>query len=243
METVETQNFASKKYTIDSSETQNFASLQTETTIMADLYKNKYRIPTARATWHDYKGGSYFVTICTKNREFFFGDINNGEMNYSSLGQSAIDCLQQIPTHFPHVEIPIFVVMPNHIHAIVIINALAPSVETQNIASQNHTINPLETQDFASLQQAKQKFGPQSKNLASVVRGFKIGVTKFANENDLSFAWQPRFHDHIIRNHHEMSLIADYIQNNVIRWRDDCFYGSKSIPAINESEDSYQHFF
>ncbi|MDO5316340.1 MAG: hypothetical protein Q4F82_09590 [bacterium] len=243
METVETQNFASKKYTIDSSETQNFASLQTETTIMADLYKNKYRIPTARATWHDYKGGSYFVTICTKNREFFFGDINNGEMNYSSLGQSAIDCLQQIPTHFPHVEIPIFVVMPNHIHAIVIINALAPSVETQNIASQNHTINPLETQDFASLQQAKQKFGPQSKNLASVVRGFKIGVTKFANENDLSFAWQPRFHDHIIRNHHEMSLIADYIQNNVIRWRDDCFYGSKSIPAINESEDSYQQFF
>lgn len=243
METVETQNFASKKYTIDSSETQNFASLQTETTIMADLYKNKYRIPTARATWHDYKGGSYFVTICTKNREFFFGDINNGEMNYSSLGQSAIDCLQQIPTHFPHVEIPIFVVMPNHIHAIVIINALAPSVETQNIASQNHTINPLETQDFASLQQAKQKFGPQSKNLASVVRGFKIGVTKFANENDLSFAWQPRFHDHIIRNHHEMSLIADYIQNNVIRWRDDCFYDSKSIPAINESEDSYQQFF
>ena len=210
---------------------------------MADLYKNKYRIPTARATWHDYKGGSYFVTICTKNREFFFGDINNGEMNYSSLGQSAIDCLQQIPTHFPHVEIPIFVVMPNHIHAIVIINALAPSVETQNISSQNHTINPLETQDFASLQQAKQKFGPQSKNLASVVRGFKIGVTKFANENDLSFAWQPRFHDHIIRNHHEMSLIADYIQNNVIRWRDDCFYGSKSIPAINESEDSYQQFF
>ena len=210
---------------------------------MADLYKNKYRIPTARATWHDYKGGSYFVTICTKNREFFFGDINNGEMNYSSLGQSAIDCLQQIPTHFPHVEIPIFVVMPNHIHAIVIINALAPSVETQNLASQNHTINPLETQYFASLQQAKQKFGPQSKNLASVVRGFKIGVTKFANENDLSFAWQPRFHDHIIRNHHEMSLIADYIQNNVIRWKDDCFYGSKSIPAINESEDSYQQFF
>ena len=243
METVETQNFASKKYTIDSSETQDFASLQAETTIMADLYKNKYRIPTARATWHDYKGGSYFVTICTKNREFFFGDINNGEMNYSSLGQSAIDCLQQIPTHFPHVEIPIFVVMPNHIHAIVIINALAPSVETQNLASQNHTINPLETQDFASLQQAKQKFGPQSKNLASVVRGFKIGVTKFANENDLSFAWQPRFHDHIIRNHHEMSLIADYIQNNVIRWKDDCFYSSKSIPAINESEDSYQQFF
>ena len=196
---------------------------------MADLYKNKYRIPTARAAWHDYNGGSYFVTICTKNRECYFGHISNGEMGYSDLGQSAINCLEQIPAHFPHVEIPVFNVMPNHIHAIIIINAPAP----------------VETQNFASLQtdETKQKFGPQSKNLASVVRGFKIGVTKFANENDLSFAWQPRFHDHIIRNHHEMSLIADYIQNNVIRWKDDCFYGSKSIPAINESEDSYQQFF
>lgn len=212
---------------------------------MADLYKNKYRIATDRATWHDYKGGSYFVTICTKNREFYFGQIFNGEISYSDLGRSAIDCLEQIPTHFPYVEIPVFIVMPNHIHAIIIINAPAP-VETQNFASQKpeNIVHP-ETQDFASLQkdETKQKFGPQSKNLASVVRGFKIGVTKYANNHGISFAWQPRFHDHIIRNHHEMSLIADYIQNNVIRWKDDCFYDSKSIPAINESEDSYQQFF
>ena len=155
---------------------------------MADLFKNKYRIPTARATWHDYNGGSYFVTICTKNRECYFGHITNGEMNYSDLGRSAINCLEQIPAHFPHVEIPVFIVMPNHIHAIIIINALA--------------LNMVETQNFASLQQneSKQKFGPQSKNLASVVRGFKIGVTKDANDHEISFAWQPRFHDHIIRN-------------------------------------------
>lgn len=223
--------------------TQGVASLQIETTTMADLYKNKYRIPTARATWHDYKGGSYFITICTKNRESYFGDINNGVMKYSPIGQSAIDCLQQIPEHFPHVEIPVSVVMPNHIHAIVIINALAPSVETQNLASQNIQTIKSETQNLASLQQDKQKFGPQSKNLASVVRGFKIGVTKFANENDIPFAWQPRFHDHIIRNQHEMNLITNYIQNNVIRWEDDCFYDNQSTPTINESEDSYQQFF
>ena len=205
---------------------------------MTEKFKNKYRIATTRATWHDYKGGSYFITICTKNREFYFGDINNGEMKYSPLGRSAMDCLQQIPTHFPHVEIPVSIVMPNHVHAIVIINAITP-VETQNLASQNTQTTKSETQNFASLQ----RFGPQSKNLASVVRGFKIGVTKFANENDLSFAWQPRFHDHIIRNQHEMNHIADYIQNNVFRWKDDCFYGNQGNLAINESEDSYQQFF
>ena len=205
---------------------------------MTEKFKNKYRIATVRATWHDYKGGSYFITICTKNREYYFGEIINGEMKHSPLGQSAINCLDQITSHFPHVEIPVSIVMPNHVHAIVIINAIAP-VETQNLASQNMQTTKTETQNFASLQ----RFGPQSKNLASVVRGFKIGVTKYANKNGLSFAWQSRFHDHIIRNQFEMNHIANYIQNNVIRWKDDCFYDNKSNPTINEFEDSFQCFF
>jgi len=214
-------------------------------TIMADLYKNKYRIPTARATWHDYNGGSYFVTVCTKNREFYFGYIANGEMVYSDLGHSAIECLEQIPSHFPHVEIPVFIVMPNHIHAIIVINAPAP-VETQNFASQKHdNIIHSETQDFASLQkdETKQKFGPQSKNLASVVRGFKIGVTKYANDHDMSFAWQPRFHDHIIRNVHEMNHIADYINTNVIRWKEDCYNNPKNQQIAEIQEKPYLQYF
>ncbi len=195
---------------------------------MADLYKNKYRIPTARATWHDYNGGSYFVTVCTKNREFYFGHIANGEMVYSDLGHSAIECLEQIPSHFPHVEIPVFIVMPNHIHAIIVINALKP--------------NMVETQNFASLQ-PKQKFGPQSKNLASVVRGFKIGVTKYANDHDISFAWQPRFHDHIIRNVHEMNHIADYINTNVIRWKEDCYNNPINQQIADNPEKPYLQYF
>ena len=212
---------------------------------MADLYKNKYRIATARATWHDYKGGSYFVTICTKNREFYFGQIFNGEISYSDLGRSAIDCLEQIPTHFPYVEIPVLIVMPNHIHAIIIINAPA-HVETQNFASQKpENIVHSETQDFASLQkdETKQKFGPQSKNLASVVRGFKIGVTKYANNHGISFAWQPRFHDHIIRNQYEMNHIADYINTNIIRWKEDCFNNPLNQQIVEIQENPYLLYF
>lgn len=102
----------------------------------------------------------------------------------------------------------------------------------------------VETQ-FASLQkeETKQKFGPQSKNLASVVRGFKIGVTKYANDHEISFAWQPRFNDHIIRNVHEMNHIADYIENNIIRWKEDCYNAPMNQQITNNSEKSYLNFF
>ena len=226
---------------------------------MTDRFKNKYRIPTARATWHDYKGGSYFVTICTKEREPYFGHIVDGEMKYTDLGLSANDCLQAIPSHFPDAEIPEWIVMPNHIHAIIIINA--PFVETQNLASHikqtTHHVetqnfasqiqqktNHSETQNFASLQgETLQKFGPQSKNLASIIRGFKIGVTKYANEHEISFAWQPRFHDHIIRNPYEMNRIADYINNNVVRWKEDCYNQNAIAKNTVLPEEAYLQYF
>lgn len=212
---------------------------------MAYLYKNKYRIPTARATWHDYKGGSYFVTICTKDRESYFGHIFDGQMTYTDLGISANDCLQAIPLHFPDAEIPVSIVMPNHIHAIIIINAPAPHVETQNFASpkQIPTHHP-ETQNFASLQRETiQKFGPQSRNLASIVRGFKIGVTKYANNHDISFAWQPRFHDHIIRSQYEMNCIGDYINNNVAQWKEDCYNNPINQQIAEIQEKPYLQYF
>ncbi len=212
---------------------------------MADLYKNKYRIPTARAIWHDYKGGSYFVTICTKDRESYFGHIADGQMKYTDLGISANDCLQAIPLHFPDAEIPVSIVMPNHIHAIIIINAPAPHVETQNFASPKQIpTHHSETQDFASLQmETILKYGPQSRNLASIVRGFKIGVTKYANNHDIPFAWQPRFHDHIIRSQYEMNCIGDYINNNVAQWKEDCYNNPKDQQNAEIQEKSYLQYF
>ena len=73
-----------------------------------------------------------------------------------------------MPEYFPFVELGAFVVMPNHVHGIIIINK--PNNERN-----------VETQNFASLQsKPANRFGPQSKNLASIIRGFKIGVTKNA---------------------------------------------------------------
>ena len=86
-----------------------------------DKYQNKYRIPSARAQWHDYNGGEYFVTICTEHRKHYFGEIRNDEMILSDIGKYAVENLEQITEHYPYCEIPLFVVMPNHIHAIVIV--------------------------------------------------------------------------------------------------------------------------
>ncbi len=182
-----------------------------------EIFLNKYRIPSARASWHGYNSGIYFVTICTKNREHYFGEIINGEMQLSIIGLIAKKCWQEIPQHFPHVEIPIWVVMPNHIHGIIMIEQ---PLETQNYVDMH---NPIETQNFASLQQQTNanRFGPQSKNLASVIRGFKIGVTKFARQNDIPFVWQPRFYDRIIRNNDELNRIVLYIEQNIAKWDED----------------------
>ena len=174
--------------------------------MMEEKFQGKYRITTIRASWHDYRCGAYFVTICTKDREHYFGEIKNDEkgnhvMNLSQIGKIADECWLAIPQHFPHVQIPLWVVMPDHIHGIVIIDDF---VEAQNFAPP-HDDKP-------------NKFGPQSKNLASVIRGFKIGVTSFARKNNIQFAWQSRYYDRIIRDSAEMNRIAEYIENNVAEW-------------------------
>ena len=91
--------------------------------MMAEKYQGKYRIASARRPGWDYgTNAAYFVTICTKNRRAFFGDITAGEMALSDIGQWADRYWRAIPTHFPFVRLGAFVVMPNHVHGIVVID-------------------------------------------------------------------------------------------------------------------------
>jgi putative transposase len=199
-------------------------------------FKGKYRIPSARwAAWDYGSNAAYFVTICVANRAHDFGAITNGEMNLSPLGQSALDCWNEIPAHFPFVELGEFVVMPNHVHGIVAINKThaveTHVVETQDLASlqTQNVARPVETQNSASL--PRNRFGPQSQNLASIIRGYKIGVTKFARQNNLPFAWQARYHDHVIRNAAEQARIQQYILTNPQNWEKDSLYFQTPVKA------------
>ncbi|MDP8201562.1 MAG: hypothetical protein P9M11_05415 [Candidatus Tenebribacter burtonii] len=132
-------------------------------------YEDKFWIETTRLPSWDYGANApYFVTICTKNRERFFGEIIHNNIELSPLGKIAFNYWLNIPKHFPFVELDEFIIMPNYIHGIIVIN----KSETHNIASLH-----------------KNKFGLQSQNLASIVRGYKSGVTTYAKTNNLHFAW------------------------------------------------------
>lgn len=216
---------------------------------MTERYQGKYRSDSARLSFWDYGSNAiYFITICTKNREHFFGEIAGVEVILNEIGEIAHQCWLEIPKHFPFVKLGNHVIMPNHTHGIVIIDkptgpplvaGTQNVVGTQNIASLRQPPGPppivgpplvAGTQNIASLRPgpipagrppAKNQFGPQSQNLASIIRGFKIGVTKNARLINPNFCWQPRFHDHIIRDDESFHNISQYIKNNPMNWKED----------------------
>ena len=96
-------------------------------------FQNKYRIPSARANWHDYNGGTYFITICTKNREHFFGEIDNGEMVLSEIGKYVDICIKNIETLHENVYVPIYQIMPDHPTVFCMANAILRPHYSQSI--------------------------------------------------------------------------------------------------------------
>lgn len=199
-----------------------------------NLFRNKYRIPSARAVWHDYNGGAYFVTICTKDMAHFFGEIVDGEMCLTEIGRCADEQFRNVSSHYPYAKIPLWVVMPNHVHAIVMIDGDADlngrdaiyRVLGDVMPSDTGTVGTdamnLDAMNRVSTGGVTHNNNPMlRKCLGAIVRGLKARVTKYANENGISFAWQTRFHDRIIRDCDEMNGIAGYIENNVAQWKSD----------------------
>ena len=120
---------------------------------MQNKFQNKYRIPSSRLqTWDYGTNGAYFITICTQNREHFFGIVQNGTVQLSEIGKIAEQLWIEIPNQFPFIELGNFVVMPNHVHGMLIINKIvSPSVETRFIASNNiESLDNKETRFIAS---------------------------------------------------------------------------------------------
>ena len=201
---------------------------------MSDKYQNKYRIPSARLQHWDYgAAASYFVTICTRNRAHFFGEIvenrniefpqSKNEMILNDIGkiveQEWLKSIAMRPDM--NLELGNFVVMPNHFHGILIIE----KNEFNSVLSRRDAMHRVSTDNTDNTNNTANKFGPQSKNLASIIRGFKSAVTTFCRKTgNIDFSWQTRFHEHIIRSPAEFERIQDYIANNVNRWKEDKFY-------------------
>ncbi len=194
---------------------------------MAEKYQNKYRIKSARLQNWDYgQNGVYFVTICTRNREYFFENIISGEKELSEIGKLAEKYWLEIPDHFPFVKSDIFVVMPNHVHGIIVIdkNNIGRNVvvETPNLDVSTTTPTPKSTTRLQTAH-AVQKWKPAT--LGVIINQYKRAVTINARKISVRFAWQSRFYDHIIRNNNEYTRIVQYIINNPIKWEKDKLNG------------------
>jgi len=188
-----------------------------------ERYKDLYRVKSARLPGWDYRNeGGYFVTICTKNMECFFGDVVNGKVILSEIGLLAHKFWNNIPVHFPFVILDAFIIMPNHIHGILILDS---TVETFHEPAET-LHNPVQTLHATSLPEDNSKqinkkmsqISPVYGSLSTIIRSYKSAVSKESRLINSDFNWLPRFYDRIIRNTKEYNNIKNYIFENPDRW-------------------------
>ncbi len=181
--------------------------------------KEKHHRRSIRLKNYDYsQAGAYFVTICTQGRECLFGEIKNNQMHLNEAGGMGEKVWNELPEKYPGVEIDELIVMPNHIHGIIILSVGAgpcacPETET------NQSLRKGQPQGVA----------PTRLSLPDVVHRYKsfttsqyrTGVEQF---NWLSFPgklWQRNYYEHIIRNEDDLNSIREYIRYNPLKWDED----------------------
>ncbi|RRG24750.1 transposase [Ancylomarina euxinus] len=144
------------------------------------------------------------------------GKIEGGQMHLSAIGKQANLYWSKIPQHFPHIELGEFIIMPNHIHGIIgIVHPHHHSVRSRHGVTSEY--QPESNQNNTN------QFGKTiAGSISAIIGQFKSSLTRWSRKNGHDyFAWQARFHDHIIRNEDAFKRIADYIKNNPANWQKD----------------------
>jgi putative transposase len=161
-----------------------------------------------RLKGYDYsQAGAYFVTIVTWQRECLFGEIQNGEMKLNPRGEIADECWRSIPGHFQHVELGAYVIMPNHVHGIIVINDDIRRGTIYRAPTTNET----------------ERFGrPVKGSIPTIVRTYKAAVTRIiGREMNETGIWQRNYYEHIIRDETDLKNKTDYIIANPLLWEQD----------------------
>ena len=182
---------------------------------MCSQFRNRYRHKSLRYAGRDYSlPGKYFITICTTMKTDWFGKVINGKMHLSEIGRIASQMWYEIPVHFPFIDLDAFIVMPDHIHGIIVINRS----NVTPVARALHA-TPLQPHDATYLaNEIMSSISPKPASLSVVVRSYKSAVTKHAHKYDSNFSWQRGFHDNIVCTAGQMSRIRKYILDNVQNW-------------------------
>ncbi|NJK66943.1 MAG: transposase [Microcoleus sp. SU_5_3] len=180
--------------------------------------RNKHHRRSIRLPGYDYRTpGAYFITICSWQRECLFGEVIDGTMQLSTYGKTVLFNWSILPKRYPNVALDNFIVMPNHVHGIIVLKG-SPAI--------NYT-------ESDKLVQIESKIYP----LSEIVRGLKTFSARRINQMRYLTGvsvWQRGYYEHIIRNEESLGAIREYIINNPLLWGKDELYPDRAV-KINES--------
>lgn len=160
-----------------------------------------------RLNGYDYsQAGAYFVTICTHSRECVLGDVVDGKMRLNEAGNIALDCWNDLANHYKAIDLDEFVVMPNHVHGIIVI------------------VNPGKVQGFSPQRAGYKPATTSVGTLPEVVRGFKTFSARRINQarnRTGQPVWQRNYYERVIRDEKTLAAVREYIVDNPAKWAED----------------------
>jgi putative transposase len=163
-----------------------------------------FRHKSIRIQGYDYsQPGTYFITMCTSQKKLLLGEVTQGIIHLSKLGEIARQELEQLSVKFSRIHLDVFVIMPNHIHVLITISASDAAIQIANAEAFSH---------------------PVSGSIPTVVRTYKSAVTRRAamrRDNPISELWQRNYYEHVVRTEKEKEQIYAYIVSNPIQWDSD----------------------
>jgi len=173
----------------------------------------KHHRRSIRLPEYDYsKPGGYYITIVTQNRECLFGDVVDGKMILNDFGRFVQKCWMEIPVIYPHVTLDKFVIMPNHIHGILM------------IIKNNESVGAIHESPLHESPQRNSPLQRRKMTLPKIIGRFKMNTAKYINKMRNSPGipvWQRNYWEHVIRDDNDLNRIREYIINNPLQWEMD----------------------
>jgi REP element-mobilizing transposase RayT len=186
-----------------------------------------------RLKGYDYsQNGAYFITICAQDRKPLFGKIVNGDLQLNPFGVIARDEWLKTSIMRQNIEMDEFVIMPNHMHGIIVID-IEPRRDTLQRVPTNERAPENEGTGTMHRAPTVEQFGkPTSNTIPTIIRGYKGAVTKQINTLQINAGvyniperiWQKNYYEHVIRNETSLNKIREYIMSNPLNWKEDDYY-------------------
>ena len=179
----------------------------------------KYNRRSMRMKGYDYSlPGAYFVTLLASGRKHLFWKVNLDQVELNEIGKIVEYCWLKIPNYFDNIKLDEYVIMPDHLHGIIFIEAALGKGEV----FAGNAPNEVETQS-ANTSPLRPR-GTKKGSLGAIIQNFKLVSTRFVNKRFYEAGnkiWQRNYYDRIIRNEREFNAIRQYIRDNPLNWEQD----------------------